>query len=103
MSLPTALWPKWKLWHWLFAAAACVFWTDAMSDWARTKQVLLVMPILFFVFLSPLFAVPSAIWTIRRYRQSRIDHPTLWWRLSWALALLVNYVVAMLWTNGMFK
>ena len=103
MNLPTALWPKWKLWHWLFAVAACVLWTDSMTRWARAGAAPLVMPILFLVDLAPIFAVASAIWTIRRYRQRRIDRATLWWRLGWALALLVNYVLAMMWMNGMFK
>lgn len=103
MKLPSALWPKWKLWHWVFAVGACVFWSDTMTAWAHAGAAPLVIPILFLVDLSPLLAVPSAIWTISRFRQSRIDRPTLWWRLGWALALLANYTLAMLWMNGVFK
>jgi hypothetical protein len=103
MNTPSAFLPKLKWWHWVCALAAFMFWTDSMRQWAHSGQMLTAYPITFLVALSPFYTTPSAVWTIRRYWQKRIDGPTLYWRLSWALALLVNYVVAMLWMNGAFE
>lgn len=106
MSLPTALWPKWKIWHWVTAVAAFLFWTSAMKNWIHGaflsgRDLLIVYSIWFFVYLSPLFACASAAWSVRRFRQNRVDRLTLSWRLGWALALVLNYV-AVLWKDGVF-
>lgn len=102
MNALSAFWPKLRLWHWAVAIAGFLFWTDTMINWARGEQILLVVPVLYSVLLSPLLVIPSAIWTIRRYQQKRINRSTMYWRLIWATALLVNFV-GVLWVAGAFK
>ncbi len=99
--------PRLKLWHWVLAVAGFVFWTDAMTSWAREArhfghELWIVFPVLFLVFTSPLFALASGALTVHRYRHGRIDHPTLCWRLGWALVMLMNFV-AVLWIVGALK
>jgi hypothetical protein len=103
MKVPSVFRPKLKLWHWVCALVVFSFWTNSMRQWAHSGQLFTVLPIIYLVDLSPFYTIPSAIWTIRRYWQKRIDRSTLCWRLIWALALLVNYVVAILWMSGAFK
>ena len=99
--------PRLKLWHWAFAVAGLVFWTDAMTSWAREArhfghELWIVYPVLLLVFASPLFALASSVLTVHRNRGGKIDRPTLCWRLGWAFSMLANFI-AVLWVAGAFK
>ena len=103
-SLPNYL----RLWHWLSAVVVALFWTDAMSQWVHSAAqfgwgMLFAYPVIFVVFVSPLFVIPSAWMTVRRYRSGSIDWPTFLWRLSWVVAMLINSACAVLWANGAFE
>lgn len=105
MGMSSVLWPKLRIWHWFFLAAALVFWTIGPELARRGRhfgpELFVVFPMLFLLYFSPLFILPSGVLTVLRYKQGRIDRLTAFWRLVWALALLINFV-AVMWVAGAF-
>lgn len=89
-----------RWWHWVFVVGAVMFWWPGPELATEGRhfghQMWWVFGVLFLVFLSPFFAIPSVIINCVRFRRGQVTGKALFARLAWALTMIVN-VILVIW------
>lgn len=94
---PRRTWQAMRWWHWLFLAAALLYWTVG-SDWADSAahfgyELWPLLAVMFLTFISPIAAVADLYRSPSSFRSGSITRGGLWLRRVWAAALIVNWLV----------
>lgn len=91
----------------MLTVAAIFIWTDIAINWAKSArhfgyELWPLLGVLALVFASPIVAVVTFVLAIKRYRKNKISGQIVFWQLSWAAVIFVNFWI-LFWKMGGFN